>query len=245
MADKQDGRAGEPHHGSELLYRSHIEIGRILDSLLNNKTTLLGESKGLGQPFMTRLLHVDPVRERFVVSAPEDAPAALQALKREPVNFVAHVDGSRVEFEVSAPASARHEGRPVLVYAFPAALARTQRREHPRIPVPHDLPLRCIADNAGITPFEAEVTDISLAGFGAIVFNADIRLQPGTILRGCRIVLPGHNPVIVDAEVRYTVPVVRADGSLAHRSGVRFLSGSAYLQPLIDKFIEALEADGK
>lgn len=243
MTDTPGPRPEDAARAAEVLLRSHIEIGRILDALLQKKTTLLGESRGLGRPFMTRLLHVDPVRERFVVSAPEDAPAVLEALKREAVNFVAHVDGARVEFEAAGPATARHEGKPVLVYAFPAALARTTRREHPRIPVPKDLPLRCIADNAGITPFEAEVTDISLAGFGAIVFNPDIRLQPGTVLRGCRILLPDHNPVIVDAEVRYTVPVVRPDGSLAHRSGVRFLSGSTYLQPLIDKFVEVLEKD--
>ena len=70
-----------------------------------------------------------------------------------------------------------------------------------------------------------------------MIYDAGVRLAPGTVLRGCRIMMPGSKPVVTDLEVRYTVATVQPDGSLAQRSGVKFLGEPAGIDALLSRFV--------
>ena len=192
------------------------------------------------QLFLAPLLHVDPERNFFVPGFSDEQSANKDAVLRASLDFVSYLHGARIEFEAIGPEDVLHEGKPGIRFAFPKALVRSQQRQHPRIPVPSDVSLRCVADNAGVMPFEARIVDISLGGMGGMIYDATIRLPVGTVLRGCKIVVPGRDAVIADVEVRHTSAVIQQDGSLAHRSGVRFLKRSRAIQALIDVFIQDL-----
>lgn len=111
------------------------------------------------------------------------------------------------------------------------------RRAEPRARVPAQPPLQCIADAGGIAPFDAQIVDIGKGGVGFLVYAADITLEPGTLLKGCRIERTGETPVFVDLEVRYSSPVTLADGRPAIRSGCRFVNPSNDLLKLISSFM--------
>lgn len=99
----------------------------------------------------------------------------------------------------------------------------SNRREHPRFRVPSDVPLRCIADCAGVASFEAQIVDISRGGIGGMIYDPGVRLSPGTVLKRCRLVIPGGETIFADLEVRNTRSIVQPGGGLALCSGVRFL----------------------
>jgi len=101
-------------------------------------------------------------------------------------------------------------------------------------PVP---PLRCVADTQGFAPFDAQIVDISRAGIGFLLYASDITLEPGTVLKACRIQRHDATPITVDLAVRYTTPVVLDDGSHAHRSGCVFLNPTREVMELIESFL--------
>ena len=51
--------------------------------------------------------------------------------------------------------------------------------------------MRVVADADGIMPFEAVILDLAVGGIAFMVYGSGITLEPGTVLRGCRIAMPG------------------------------------------------------
>jgi c-di-GMP-binding flagellar brake protein YcgR len=102
-----------------------------------------------------------------------------------------------------------------------AARRTRNRREHLRLRIPLNMPLHCIPDNA--FSFEAQVVDISLGGLGAMVREESINLQPGTILKGCKLVIPNRETVRIDIEVRNNRWIVQPGTGPIVLMGVRFL----------------------
>lgn len=80
------------------------------------------------------------------------------------------------------------------------------------------------------------MVDISPIGIGFLQYPPDITLEPGTILRGCRIELPGRPALVVDMEVRYSTRMTLADGRRAMRSGCRFIEPGTGLTALLEEY---------
>ena len=76
-------------------------------------------------------------------------------------------------------------------------------------------------------PFDATMTNVSKGGIGFLQYDPTISLEPGTMLKGCRIESAGGQSVVVDMEVRYSQMVDLADGTQVQSSGCRFLDLSA------------------
>ena len=205
------------------MYRSHIEIAGILRSLENERSLVSADVNGGKQLYLTRIVHVDPGTEYFVIACSDEKSANAALLAEKTVVFRATFQKTRVEFSAAHPSDISHNDMAAIRLSFPEALTQVQRRRFPRYQVPGDVSLRCVADTGGFTPFEAHITDISLGGLGAMLYDAGIQLPNGTKLRGCRIVVPDHEAAVVDIEVRYTKSVLLDDGTLANRSGMRFM----------------------
>lgn len=239
----KDRTTDEGSHATGVLFRSRIEILRILQRLVRDRTVVSAQVGDAEQLFLTRLLHVDTAGEFFIVSYSEERRANTALLEQLSVIFRASDKRGRIEFSAAAPAETVFGGDPAVRFALPRALVRSQLREHPRFTVPADASLRCIADSTGVAPFEARIVDISRGGMGGMIYDAGVRLPPGTVLRECKIMLAGSKPVIADLEVRYTVSVVQPDGSLAQRSGVRFLGEPRGIDALLSRFVIEFRED--
>jgi flagellar brake protein len=224
-------------HTTGVLFRSHTEITRILRQLADDHAVLSAEVGDARQLFLTRLLEVDPDGEFFVVAYSEERGANTALLKQAYVVFRAGDKRGRIEFAAATPLETVFDGDPAVRFAIPQSLVRSQSREHRRFKVPSDVSLRCIADGAGVAPFEARIVDVSRGGMGDMIYDPGVRLVAGTVLRGCKIIMSGSEPIIADLEVRYTVSIVQADGSLARRSGVRFLGEPEGIDALLNRFV--------
>lgn len=219
------------------LFRSRIEITRILKQLARNRAVLSAQVGEDAKLFLTRVLQVDPDGEFLVLAYSEERRANAALLEQASVVFRASDKRGRIEFATRAPSETVFDGAPAVRFALPHMLVRSQLREHPRFKVPADASLRCVADSAGVAPFEARIVDISRGGMGGMIYDADVRLAPGTVLRRCKIMLSGEKAVVADLEVRYTVLMVQPDGRLARRSGVKFLAEPSGINALLKRFV--------
>jgi c-di-GMP-binding flagellar brake protein YcgR len=219
---------------SDHLLRSRIEIQRVLDALITRRQVVTAEIPGNTDPFTAQIVGADARWGFITVTAAADESANKALLARASVTFVSTPDDWHIEFVATGPGKVMHEGIPAIRLRYPEILAIQQRRQHDRHEVTSTVLLRCVADAGGIMPFEAKIRNISLGGISALFYAGDITLEPGTVLVGSRIEVPGLDPVNVDLEVRYSEVVTLPDGSRGHTSGFRFINPPDGLNELID-----------
>lgn len=225
----------ENANNSSHLLRLRSKIAPVLAMLAARReriTVELPDNQGL---FATHLVLADPLGELIIVAPAADEPvnSALLALAR--VTLVAEPDDWHIEFVGVEPRAVVHDGVAAIRLGYPEILTVQQRRQSDRYDASPALVLRCVADAGGFAPFDAQIRDISMGGISVLLYPPDVMIEPGTVLAGSRIEVPGADPVTVDLEVRYSELVTLADGSRARCSGFRFLNAPDDVkQKLID-----------
>lgn len=227
--------------GAETLVRSRLEIARILHAVAERQTPLTIHFPATDHLFVSQLRLVDADAGILVVDYGSDKAANADVLAVHSALVCTSGDGAGIEFIGADPTETSLDGAPAIRLAFPDVLVLQQRRLDRRIRTVPGVPLRCIADTRGAISFEAEIVDISVGGFGAIIYDEHICLDPGTVLHGCKIVHPGGTIVDVDIEIRHSAPTVLEDGTPAVRSGCRFIGASTQLEELMRVFVLDLE----
>lgn len=219
-----------------LLSRSAEKIAQVLKSLQDSAraiTTVVGDQSML---FASRLSFVDPERGYIGVACSSQALANTALLARPSASFVAEVGNWHIEFVAMAPRLGMLGGVQTILFDFPKlVVSQDKRRAVPRASAPKVV-LHCLADESGFAPFEAKIIDISSRGIGFLFYESGISLEPGTVLKGCRIERSNKPPVIVDLEVRYSTSVEQPGGGYAHRSGCVFLNPTRQVIELIESF---------
>lgn len=215
--------------------RSATEIARVLDKVKNERILVTAYFPSL--TFQSPLCMVDPRGGRIVFDRSPNEEANRALLARPRCAFHCEMAGWHVEFVAARPRAVTHQGRSLIQCGFPELLASNPRRQHERIQVKPPLPLRVQADEDGIMPFDGMIIDLGFEGIGFLVYASTITLEPGTVLRGCRIQLPGGAECVSDLEVRYSQAVTLPNGARAMRSGCRVLTPSAALIALTKRLL--------
>ena len=200
----------------------------MLNSLVMRGEPIVSDLGGGKLLFRSRLRFVDPAQTYIIIELSADEAANRALLARPRATFHAEPGGWRIEFAAADPKpTSAHEGAPGIRLRFPEIVAGHRRREDERSDAPPHQALRCVVDEAGVMPFDATMTNVSKGGIGFLQYDPTISLEPGTVLKGCRIVSAGGQSVVVDMEVRYSQMVDLADGTQVQSSGCRFLNLSA------------------
>ena len=207
------------------MLRTPEEITRVLNSLVMRGEPLVSDLGGGKRLFRSKMRFVDPGRAYIIVELGPDDAANKALLARPRATFHAEPGGWRVEFAAADPKpTSPNEGAPGIKLRFPEIVAGHRRRADERAPAPPQQALRCVVDEAGVMPFEATMENVSKGGIGFLQYDPAISLEPGTVLKGCRIESPGGDSVVVDMEVRYSQLMDLADGTQVQNSGCRFLN---------------------
>jgi c-di-GMP-binding flagellar brake protein YcgR len=183
--------------------------------------------------FQAQLVHIDPRAGRILLSRSPVAVANAAVLARPRCTFHCEMAGWHVEFIAAEPRAVALRRRELIQCRFPELLASNPRRSHDRVQLKAPLPLRVYADTRGIMPFDALILDLGAGGIAFLCYACSITLEPGTVLRGCRIVLPNRSECVVDLEVRYTQAITLPNGHRAMRSGCLFLTPCPQLAALV------------
>jgi c-di-GMP-binding flagellar brake protein YcgR len=224
----------------QLLVRSGQEIGHILEAMRLDRDVVMSNCKTAEALFISHLLHVDP-REDYIVLACADFKQANSSLLDEKApQFHCNHRGLYYGFAARDPKETSYGGVTAIRLRLPTALVAQQRRTQARIRVPPQFPVRCEVP-LGVLSFDAAVTDISLEGVGILVYDSDIRLEPGMRLRGASIVHPKKRPIPVELEVRNVGRTRLEDGRPANRAGCSISAAGGDMEDLIRLFITELE----
>ena len=215
------------------LLRLPSQIARVLEALAARHERVVVELSGDGDQFSANLVRADPGGQFIVVTASADEQANKALLARARVTLVSTPDDWHIEFVAEDPCEVMHEGMPAIRLHYPAILTVQQRRQHTRHDVPATLVLHCVADAGGVAPFDARIKDLGIGGISILLYSPDVMLEPGTVLVGSRIEVPGAESITVDLQVRYSEAVTLEDGSRARCSGFRFLDAPDEIKKLI------------
>jgi c-di-GMP-binding flagellar brake protein YcgR len=212
------------------------EIAHVLESIRARGTLVSAHLDSV--LFQSLLRLVDSAGKRILIerSLVEAANAAL--LGRARGSFHSDIPDWHIEFAAAAPRPVQYQGRAAIQLAFPEVMVAHQPRAHDRAKLKPHVPLRCVADAGGITPFDASMVDIGHGGVGFLLYAPDITLEPGTVLRGCHLEAPRGRILTADLEVRYSQRVTLADGSHALRSGCLFLDPAPEVAELVRSYLK-------
>lgn len=206
------------------ILRTPQEITRVLNSLLMRNEPISCELFADKLRFHSRLRFIDPQRDYIIIERSDDEAANRALLARARATFHAEPGGWRVQFAAAAPQPARmSDGTPGIRLHFPEVVAGHRQRESERNSVANEGALRCVVDERGVTPFDARLTNLSKGGIGFLQYDSAIGLEPGTMLRGCRIDSTSGASVLVDMEVRYSQLVTLEGGRQVQSAGCRFI----------------------
>jgi c-di-GMP-binding flagellar brake protein YcgR len=114
---------------------------------------------------------------------------------------------------------------------LPSRVLRLQRRESFRVATPVlRAPVCRIPADGGRPAVEIRVADVSCGGVALALAPGDLWLEPGDILRGCLLELPGMAPIAVSIEAAADRPEKAPVAGRALRLPVRGPAGPAETQ---------------
>ena len=192
-------------------------------------------------PFRSRLRLVDRERRLLLLDRCTDEAANIALIALPRVDLQVEWGEWRIAFVAGNPAAFPHEGTVAIRLDFPDTVQIGRRRIYARTSDPRP-PLHCVAQTGDTIVLEAEVSDVSMGGVGLeLNFVAD-ELEPGTIIKGCRLECPGWEPVTIDLEVRHTT--MEPHGPRAVHVGCRFVNLSPAAMALVAEHVHAKRPGG-
>ncbi|MDQ6620903.1 MAG: flagellar brake protein [Pseudomonadota bacterium] len=227
------------------IVRSRLEIVSLLRGLKDQRE-LMTVYFGDGRDFIvTMVLSVNPEFEEIVLDfgAEQKANARLmQATRLLMVSQLAHI---KIQFWTGGADATMFEELPAFRVRIPAELTRLQRRQHYRVRVPVRHGVRCELPpcNDGQGRVAARVLDLSCGGAALSEVPDDVRLEPGTRLQGCTLVIDDSGPIEATFEIVRLADVPHAHGPAARLVGVQFLDLSAGGRARIQRYINRIERE--
>jgi hypothetical protein len=221
------------------MLRTPEEIARVLNSLVMRGEPIISDLGGGKRVFQSRLRFVDPALAYIIVELSADDLANKALLARPRATFHAEPGGWRIEFAAADPKqTSPNEGAPGIKLRFPEIVAGHRRRADPRADAPPKKELRCVIDEAGFMPFDGTMANVSKGGIGFLQYDPKISLEPGTVLKGCRIYSGDGESIVVDMEVRYSQLIDLPNGTQVESSGCCFLNLSPEDTARIEQMFE-------
>jgi c-di-GMP-binding flagellar brake protein YcgR len=219
-----------------LLVRSGIEIGRILDAMLED-----GDAVTANLPpqlmLLSRLVRVEPANGTMMLACSDNKSANVAALAARSLVLRCNHRGAQFAFAGYKPRYAADAGLPCIQCGLPTTmLGMQQRRSFDRVKTPAEAMVRCDL-RLGEQVFASRLIDVSLDGICALLTDPKISVREGTRLESARIRHAEADALLVDLEVRHTARGTFPNGRPATRLGCKVLASREVLEELIRLFI--------
>ena len=219
-----------------LLVRSGIEIGRILDSMLEDGDTVTASLPPLLM-FLSKLIRIEPANGTMLLAYSDNKKANVAALAARSLVLRCNHRGAQFAFAGDRPRYAADAGEPCIRCGLPTTvLGMQQRLGRAGIQAPAEATVRCDL-RIGERVFASRLIDVSLDGICALIADPAIPLCAGTRLEGVRVRHAQAEPFQVDLEVRDATRATLPDGRPASRVGCKLVAPREVLEDLIRLFV--------
>lgn len=221
----------------QLLVRSGIEIDRILSAMVQDHSTLTANLPSQ-VIFLSRLVSVDPVKQRVILAYSDYKTANTVLLGSESVTFRCHHRWGQFAFACNKPRTSHHAGQPAIEMTAPTILLALQhRRRVSRSPVASEPAELYCELRMGLISFDARLVDMSLDGRAFLLGDPGIPLCAGTRLQAVRIEPRGRPALTVDIDVSHVIPSVLPNGQPGTRIACRIVADEATMEQLVRTFV--------
>jgi hypothetical protein len=221
----------------QLLVRSGMEIDRILSTMVEDHATITANLPGQ-VIFLSRLVLVDPVRERVLLAYCDYKAANTALLASGSVTFRCHHRWGQFAFACTRARPASHGGQPTIEMAAPTIVIGLQhRRKVVRSATPLEPPEIYCELRLGLITFDARLVDMSLDGRALLLADPALPVCAGTRIEGVRILPRGGAPLEVDIEVGHVIPTMLPNGERATRIGCRIVAQDRTMEQLVRVFV--------
>ncbi|HVJ23681.1 MAG TPA: flagellar regulator YcgR PilZN domain-containing protein, partial [Burkholderiales bacterium] len=197
MSDNLATRLGSTTTG-QLLVRSGIEIGRILNTMVEDAAAVTARLPNV--MFLSRLLSFDARHQQLTLAFSEHKTGNSALLSARSVTFMCNQRGAQYAFACTRPHQVVQAGQPAIGMAAPPivlAMQPNHRGHATRLPSEPDV--RCELW-IGVISFEVRMVDMGLDGRAFLVGDDAIPVCAGTRLQRVRI-SDGGRPLVVDVLV--------------------------------------------
>jgi len=194
---------------------------------------------------VSNVLGVNPDFEELILDLGADEAANRRLLETGSVTVVAFLERIKLQFQAQHVEQTVHEALPALRIRLPEALLRLQRRDYYRVRTPLARPPTANLPDASAPGkrLNLRVADLSCGGVSLVAGESDPPLAPGTILRGCRFVLPEIGEFTTALEVRSAAKYEEGVRKNLRRYGCRFAGLPPAMTNALQRYITKTERE--
>jgi c-di-GMP-binding flagellar brake protein YcgR len=224
------------------LVRNPRQIKRLLQALIEQRSTVTAHVAGRDQSFPTALLEVDEDRDWILLDGSHNEASNRAAEQASHLLCFAQLNHVRLRFRVEQIERLDRDGQVAFRVPLPESLHYLQRREFYRLETPITESPTCklpIPGDPGEAPCELELRVVDISGGGmAVALTTDM---PQLVLRrtysDCVLMLPDQSPIClpltVCTQLRQTMP----SGIEYVRVGLQFSALPRGADALIQRYI--------
>jgi c-di-GMP-binding flagellar brake protein YcgR len=219
--------------------RGRMEILHVLHDLIYRREPVSVNFNDGADTLLSTLLEVRSRTLIFELSS--DSDANLRVMKSPACSFVARPGGICVQFAGGPIRRISWGGDGAFSVPLPDRLARLQRQESYRIPIPAQNALTVkLFSNDGIYLGEWPLHDLSVGGVGVTV-SGPSRVELGRTIARVSLLLPGHGAVDSPVTLRHATDLAIDERDSPYRIGVEFSDLPAEMGAAIQRYIIKLE----
>jgi c-di-GMP-binding flagellar brake protein YcgR len=226
----------------EFLIANRVGIVQKLRQLAKTNRMVTATFNGGSQTMNTAIL--DVIRDMDLVAIDYGPTEAInqQMLKADRIIFKTDLDGVDVQFTVTSITKAKYQGQPVFAIPIPETILWIQRRQAFRVRVPLGIPAHLEIENSESGDVDKyPVLDISAGGLAFQDDQYRLKLESGSVITKCRLVLPDHGSAEITLEVRNCFPANRNKPDAGQRLGCAFVNLNMNFASDIQRYIHAME----
>jgi c-di-GMP-binding flagellar brake protein YcgR len=222
---------------------SRSEILHLLRAIERRKLLINLDLPGSRQIVVTSLIAINEAGNALYLDIAQGDALNHELLSGNDAEFITQLEGVSISFPVGAVGFGEHDKQPVLRIAIPPALIRLQRREHFRVPLPLDRPVKCLVKpiDDDPEPVTAHIVDIGCGGVALAERSGRLGNETGRLLPDCRLLLPDHDPLVATLEVRNSAQVRQKSGAFQTRLGCRFVELPGEMATQLQRFVMNVE----
>jgi len=221
---------------------SRESIIGIFNDLAAGNITLSGMFNSGSEVLLTVVIGVDAGAGAIYLDVNANEERNQQFLKAARVVFMAQANGAKIQWTSFDIAADNYQGYRVFRIPLPETLQRVQRRSAFRISTPMVNPVMCEVPVSPEHTLTVPLVDLCVEGCGVILPDPpEPAIQKNAEFSGCRLM---HEEFLVEGltlAVQSIWTVTLKNGQPSHRAGLEFVDMRRQDEPLIQRFVYALE----